>query len=322
MTIPRRKFLHLAAGAVALPVARSASALDFPTRPVHIIAGFAPGGTADIVARLTAQWLSEQLAQPFIVENRPGAAAEIAAEAVAKAPADGSTLLLLTSAHAINATRYHRINLLNDIAPVANVATLPYVLVAGPAIPTKTVPEFISYAKSHPDQVTVGSAGVGTAPYLAGELFKVMAGVQVVLVPYHGGAPAINDLLAGRVDAMFAAVPTAIQYIRAGKLRALGVTTMTRLDVLPEIPTVADYLSGFQASAFHGVGAPKSTPTDVIEKLNNVVNKGLADKKLKARFTELGFVVADSSPTEFGKFIADEIGKWAKVAKSAGVTPK
>ena len=324
MKLPRRNFLHLAAGAAVLPTAsRFAWAQAYPTRPVRIIVGFAPGGSADILARLMGQWLSERLGQPFVIENRAGAGNNIATEAVAKAPADGHTLLLVTSANAINATLYNRFkfNFIHDIVPVVNIASLPYVMMVGPSFPAKTVPEFIAYAKAHPGHISVASAGNGTVPHLAAELFKMMAGVHMIHVPYRGGGPALTDLLGGQVQAMFGATPDSIEYIRAGKLRALAVTTATRLEALPDVPTVGDYLPGYEASSFHGVGAPKTTPAEIVDKLNKEINVALADAKIKARLDELGTTVLAGSPAEFGNFIADDTEKWAKVIKFAGLRP-
>ena len=325
MKLPRRTFLHLAAAAAAQPaVSRGARAQAYPSRPVRLIVGFAPGGSADILARLMGQWLSERLGQPFVVENRVGAGNNIATEAVVKAPADGHTLLLVTAANAISATLYERLNFnfIRDIAPVANIASLPYAIMVGPSFPAGTLSEFITYAKAHPGQMSMASAGNGTVPHLAGELFKMMAGVKLIHVPYRGGAPALTDLLGGQVQVMFGAMPDSIEYIRPGKLRALAVTTATRLVALPDIPTVSDYLPGYEATSFHGIGAPQNTRGEIIQTLNKETNAVLADAKMKARFAELGTMVVPGSPVDFGRHIAAETAKWAKVIRFAGIKPE
>ena len=321
MKLPRRDFLHLAAGAAALPaVSRLARAQDYPARPVRLIVGFAPGGTTDITARLIGQWLSERLGQQFVIENRTGAATNIATEAVVRAPADGYTLLLVTASNAINATLYDKLsyNFIRDIAPVAGIIRYPLVMQVNPSFPAKTVPEFISYAKSNPGKISYGSGGIGTSIHVASELFKMMAGVDMIHVPYRGGAPAMTDLMAGQVQVVFNPVPESMEFIRAGKLRPLAVTTATRSEVLPDVPTVGDFVPGYEASALQGIGAPKDTPAQIVEKLNKEINVGLADPKLKARFADLGATVFVVSPADFGKFIADETEKWAKVIKFAG----
>jgi tripartite-type tricarboxylate transporter receptor subunit TctC len=321
MKLPRRNFLHLAAGAAALPaVSRLARAQDYPARPVRLIVGFAPGGTTDITARLIGQWLSERLGQQFVIENRTGAATNIATEAVVRAPADGYTLLLVTASNAINATLYDKLtfNFIRDIAPVAGVIRYPLVMQVNPSFPAKTVPGFISHAKSNPGKISYGSGGIGTSIHVASELFKMMAGVDMIHVPYRGGAPAMTDLMAGQVQVVFNPVPESMEFIRAGKLRPLAVTTATRSEVLPDVPTVGDFVPGYEASALQGIGAPKDTPAQIVEKLNKEINVGLADSKLKARFTDLGATVFVVSPADFGKFIADETEKWAKVIKFAG----
>jgi tripartite-type tricarboxylate transporter receptor subunit TctC len=321
MKLPRRNFLHLAAGAAALPaVSRLARAQDYPARPVRLIVGFAPGGTTDITARLVGQWLSERLGQQFVIENRTGAATNIATEAVVRAPADGYTLLLVTASNAINATLYDKLsyNFIRDIAPVAGIIRYPLVMQVNPSFPAKTVPEFISYAKSNPGKISYGSGGIGTSIHVASELFKMMAGVDMIHVPYRGGAPAMTDLMAGQVQVVFNPVPESMEFIRAGKLRPLAVTTATRSEVLPDVPTVGDFVPGYEASALQGIAAPKDTPAQIVEKLNKEINVGLADSKLKARFTDLGATVFVVSPADFGKFIADETEKWAKVIKFAG----
>ena len=294
MKLPRRNFLHLAAGAAALPaVSRVARAQAYPTRPVRIIVPFAPAGSADIVARLIGQWLSERLGQPFVIENRPGAGTNIGTEAVVRAPADGYTLLLVGSSSAINATLYDKLtfNFIRDIAPVASIIRQPNVMLVNPSVPAKTVPEFIAYAKADPGKINMASAGNGSSSHVFGELFKMMAGVNIVHVPYRGGAPALTDLLAGQVQATFVPVPASIEYVRAGKLRALAVTTTTRSDALPDIPTVGDFVRGYEASGFVGLGAPKNTPAEIIEKLNKEINAALADPKIKARLADLGGTV-------------------------------
>ena len=325
MKLPRRNFLHLAAGAAALPaVSRVARAQAYPTRPVRIIVPFAPAGSADIVARLIGQWLSERLGQPFVIENRPGAGTNIGTEAVVRAPADGYTLLLVGSSSAINATLYDKLtfNFIRDIAPVASIIRQPNVMLVNPSVPAKTVPEFIAYAKADPGKINMASAGNGSSSHVFGELFKMMAGVNIVHVPYRGGAPALTDLLAGQVQATFVPVPASIEYVRAGKLRALAVTTTTRSDALPDIPTVGDFVRGYEASGFVGLGAPKNTPAEIIEKLNKEINAALADPKIKARLADLGGTVLPGSPAEFGKLVADETEKWGKVIRAANIKPE
>ena len=321
MTLPRRTFLRLAAGAAALPAAsRFAGAQAYPARPVHLMVGFAPGGTTDLGARLMGQWLSERLGQQFVIENRTGAATNIATEAVVRAPADGYTLLVVTASNAINATLYDKLgfNFMRDIAPVAGVMRYPLVMQVNPSFPAKTVPEFISYAKSNPGKISYGSGGIGTSIHVASELFKMMAGIEMIHVPYRGGAPAMTDLMGGQVQVVFNPVPELMSHIRAGKLRPLAVTTATRSDVLPDIPTVGDFVPGYEASAVQGIGAPRSTPAEIVDKLNAEINAGLADPKLKARFVDLGATVFPVSPAEFGRFMAEETEKWAKVIKFSG----
>ncbi len=321
MKLPRRRFLHLAAGAAALPVvSRIARAQAYPTRPVHLIVGFAAGGTTDIVGRLMGQWLSERLGQQFIIENRTGAATNIATEAVVHAPADGYTLLVVTASNAINATLYDKLNynFLRDIAPIAGIIRYPLVMQVNPSFPAKTVPDFISYAKSNPGKISYGSGGIGTSIQVASELFKMMAGIDMIHVPYRGGAPAMTDLMAGQVQVVFNPVPESMEFIRAGKLRPLAVTTTTRSEVLPDTPTVGDFVPGYEASAVQGLGAPKNPPAEIVDNLNKEINAGLADPKLKARFTDLGATVFPVSPAEFGRFMADETEKWGKVIKFSG----
>jgi tripartite-type tricarboxylate transporter receptor subunit TctC len=321
MKLPhRRQFLHLAAGAAALPaVSHIAWAQTYPTRPVRIIVGFAAGGTTDIISRLIGQWLSERLGQPFIIDNRPGAGSNIATEAVVRAPADGYTLLIVGAFNAINATLYDklRFNLNRDIAPVAGLIRSPLVLEVHPSVSVKTVPEFIAYAKANPGKVNMAS--VGTLTQVAGEMFKMMAGINLLHVPYRGSGPMLTDLVGGQVQTAFDNLPASIEHIRAGKLRALAVATAMRSDVLPDLPTVADFLPGYEASAWNGVGVPKDTPTEIIAKLNNEINAALADPRVKARIADLGAVVFPSSPSEFGKFIAAETEKWGKVIRAAGI---
>jgi len=321
MNLPRRRFLHLAAGAAALPAAsRIAWAQAYPSRPVRLIVGFAPGGTTDITARLIGQWLSERLGQQFLIENRTGAATNIATEAVVRAPADGYTLLLVTASNAINATLYDKLgfNFIRDIAPVAGIIRYPLVMQVNPSFPAKTVPEFISHAKSNPGKVSYGSGGIGTSIHVASELFKMMAGIDMIHVPYRGGAPAMTDLMGGQIQVVFNPVPESMEHIKAGKLRPLAVTGATRSEALPDVPTVGDFVPGFEASALQGIGAPKDTPAEIVEKLNKEINAGLADPKLKARFADLGATVFVVSPADFGKFVADETEKWAEVIKFAG----
>ena len=324
MKLLRRQFLHLAAGAVALPtVSCIALALDYPTRPVHVIVGYPPGSGPDIEARLIGQWLSERLGQPFIIENRPGAASNLATEAVVHAPADGYTLLLVASANASNATLYDKLsfNFIRDIAPVASIMRAPFVMQVNPSFPAKSVPEFVAYAKANPRKINMASSGNGTLPHVCGELFKMMTGIDMVHVPYRGGAPAMVDLMSGQVQVGFSVVTETIEHIKSGKLRALAVTTAARSEVLPDVPTISEFVPGYEASAWVGIGAPSNTPTEIIEKLNADINAGLTDPKLKARFAELGATVFVGSPADFGRFIADETEKWAKVVKFAGIKP-
>jgi tripartite-type tricarboxylate transporter receptor subunit TctC len=321
MKLPRRKFLHLAAGVATLPAAsRFAWAQTYPTKPVRLIVGFAPGGTTDIAARLMGQWLSEQFGQPFIIENRTGAATNIATEAVVRAPADGYTLLTVTAANATNATLYERLgfNFIRDIAPVAGIMRFPLVMQVNPSFPAKTVAEFITHAKSNPGKISFGSGGVGSSLHLAGELFKLMAGIEMIHVPYRGGAPAMTDLMGGQIQVLFNPVPESVEHIKGGKLRPLAVTGATRSEVLPDIPTVGDFVPGYEASALQGMGAPRNTPAEIVDKLNKAVNLGLADHKLKARFADLGATVFPVSPAAFGKFMAEETEKWGKVIKFSG----
>ena len=322
MKLPRRQFLRLAASAAALPAAsRLAWAQAYPTRPVRWIVGFAPGGGNDIVARLMGQWLSERLGQPFIIENRPGAGTNIATEVVVNAPPDGYTLLLAGIPNAFNASLFGKLNFnfIRDIAPVAGIMRVPDVMVVNPSVPANTVPEFIAYAKANPGRVNMGSAGTGGGTHLAGELFKTMAGVNLVHVPYRGNGPALVALLGGQVEVLFPSLPSSIEYIRTGKLRGLAVTSAMRSEALPDLPTVGEFVPGYEISAWYGVGAPKGTPAEVIDKLNREINEILADPKAKARLADLGGVPIPMTPADFGRLIADETEKWAKVIKFIGI---
>jgi tripartite-type tricarboxylate transporter receptor subunit TctC len=322
MKLPRRQFLHLAAGAAALPaVSRIAWAQDYPSRPVRIVVGLTAGSASDIVARLMGQWLSERLGQQFIVENRPGAGTNIAAEAVVRSAPDGYTLLLAASPNAINASLYEKLsfNFIRDIAPVAAISREPNVVLVNPSVPTRTVPEFIAYAKANPGRINMASAGNGTTSHLAGEMFKMMAGIDLVHVPYRGGGPALTDLLAGQVQVFFPPMVVPIGQVRAGKLRALAVTTATRSEALPEIPTVGEFVPGYEASVWFGLGAPKGTPAEIIDKLNRETNAALADPKIKARIAESGGNALAGSPADFGKLIADETEKWGKLIRAANI---
>jgi len=322
MHFSRRRFLLVAGAAATLPAgSRIARAQAYPARLVRLIVGLAPGGGQDIVARLMGQWLSERLGQQFIVENRLGASGNLALEAVAGAPADGHTLALLGVNNAINASLYNKrgFEFLRDIAPVAGIMRVPLVMVVHPTFPAKTVPEFIAYAKSNPGRINMGSGGVGTSIHVSGELFKMMTGVEMLHVPYRGGALALNDLIGGQLQVMFDTMPESIGFIRAGTLRAIAVTTADRASVLPDLPTVGDFVPGYEASAWYGVGAPRHTPSDIVDRLNQEINAGLADPKINARLVDLGGTVFAGSPAAFGKFIADDAAKWAKVVKFAGV---
>ena len=322
MKLTRRNFLHLTVGAAVLSaVSRVARAQGYPSRPVRIIVGFAPGGATDIMARLMGQSLSERLRQPFVIENKPGAATNIATEAVVNAPPDGYTLLMVTSVNAINASVYEKLNfnLIRDVVPIASIHREPFVMEANPSVPVKTVAEFIAYAKANPGKLTMASAGIGSGNHISGELFKMMTGVNLVHVPYRGGGPALVDLISGQVQVLFATMSSSIEYVRAGKLRALAVTTATRSSVLPDIPTVAEFVPGYESSFWTGVGAPKNTPAEIVDKLNKEMNATLADPKFKARLADLGGTALSGSPLDFGKFVADETEKWAKVVKFAGV---
>ena len=325
MKIPRRTFLHLAAGAGTLPaISRFAWAQSYPARPVRIIVGFPAGGTTDIGARLIAQWLSERLGQQFIVENRPGAGTHLATEAVARASADGYTLLMATGSNAINATLYDRLNynFLRDVVPIVGVIRSPFVLEVHPAVPVKTVSELIAYAKASSGKITMASFGTGTSSHLTGELFKMMTGVEMLHVPYRGSAPMLIDLLSGQVQLAFDNFPASIEHIRSGKLRPLAVTTTTRSVALPDIPALAEMLPGFESSAWNGIAAPKSTPAEIINRLNGEISTGLTDPKIITRIAELGGTVLGGSPAAFGKIISDDVEKWGKAVKFAGIKPE
>jgi tripartite-type tricarboxylate transporter receptor subunit TctC len=325
MKLPRRRFLRLAAGAAAVPVvSRIARAQTYPSRPVRVIVPFAPAGTTDILARLIGQWLSEQLGQSFIVENRPGASTMIGTEAVVRAPADGYTLILAATASAINTTLYEKkisYDFLRDIAPVAGILRVPNVVVVHPSLPVRTIPELIAYAKANPGRINVESPGAGTSSHLAGELFKVMTGVDMIHVQYRGNGPALIDLLAGQVQVGFDTMPASIEYVRAGKLRALAVSTVTRSQTLPDLPTVSEFVPGYESSGYFGLGAPGKTPAEIIDKLNREVNAGLADPKLRAQLTDLGGMILAGSPADFRKLIDDETEKWGKVIRAANIKP-
>jgi tripartite-type tricarboxylate transporter receptor subunit TctC len=322
MTLSRRHFQRLAASATVLPVvAGRADAQAWPSRPVRWIVGYAPGGGNDIVARLMGQWFSDRLGQTFVIENKPGAATNIAAEFVVNAAPDGYTVLLVGQPNAINATLYDTLpfNFIRDIAPVAGIMTVPNVVVVNPSFPAQTIPELIDYAKANPGKINMASAGNGSAAHLAGELFKSMAGVNMVHVPYRGQAPAIADLLSGQVQVLFATSPASMEFIRTGKLKALAVTTAARAEALPDLPTVADSVPGYEASAWYGIGAPQKTPAEIVDRLNKETNAALADGKLKVRLADLGGTLIPGSPADFGRLIADETGKWGKVIRTANI---
>jgi tripartite-type tricarboxylate transporter receptor subunit TctC len=327
MTLARRRFLHWATGAAALAAtarianAQAYNAQAYPARPVRLIVGFPAGAGADIAARLVGQSLSEQLGQPFVIENRPGAGGNIGAEVVVRSPPDGYTLLLVNTSNAINATLYDKLNfnLIGGVAPVAGIFRGPFVLVVHPSFPAKSVPEFIAYAKANPGKINMASAGIGSAPHLAGELFEMMAGVSMVHVPYRGVGPALTDLLGGQVQTMFASMPSSIEYVRDGKLRPLAVTATARWEALPDVPTVGDFLPGYEASAWFAIAAPRNTPVEIVETLNRAVNAALAEPRMKARLATLGGTVMAGSPADFGKLIADETAKWGKVVKAAHI---
>ena len=324
MKLSRRSLLHLSAGAVALPaLSRRARAQTYPVRPIRLIIGYTPGGSADITARLTGQWLSERLGQSVIVESRPGGGTNIATEAVVRAPPDGYTLLLVAPANAINATLYDKLSFdfLRDIVPVAGIIRFPNVVDVNPSLPVKSIPELIAYAKTNPGKLNMASSGNGSTIHMPGELFKMMTGINMVHVPYRGGAPALTDLIAGQVHVMFDNLPTSAEHVRSGRLRGLAVTGTARSHVLPDLPTVADFLPGYEASAWYGLGAPRNTPAAVIDRLNDAVNAILADPTSQGRFAELGASLLPGSPADFGKLLADETEKWGKVVKFAGAKP-
>ena len=324
MNLPRRRFLRLAAATAALaPLSIPARAQSYPSRPLRMIIGYPPGGSADITARLIAQWLSERLGQPVVVESRPGGGTNIATEAVVRAPPDGYTLLLVAPANAINATLYDKLNynFIRDIAPVAGLIRFPNVVVVNPAVPAKTIPELIAYAKANPGKLNMASSGAGSTIHVSGELFKMLTGINMVHVPYRGGAPALTDLMSGQVQVMFDNLPTSLEYIRAGKLRGLAVTSTQRSQLLPDLPTVSDYVQGYEASAWYGLGVPAGTPSEVIDKLNKASNAVLADPKTQARFGDLGATLLAGSSADFGKLVADETEKWAKVVKFSDAKP-
>ena len=321
MTFPRRQFLSLAGAAAALPaVSRIARAQAYPSRQIRLIIGYPPGGSADITARLIAQWLTHRLGQSVIVESRPGGGTNIATEAVINAPPDGYTLLLVAPANAINATLYEKLNhvFLRDIAPIAGLIRFPNVVVVNPSVPVKTIPELIEYAKANPGKLNMASSGNGSTIHMSGELFKMMTGVNMVHVPYRGGALALTDMIGGQVQVMFDNIPTAMEFVRSGKLRGLAVTGAGRSETLPDLPTVADFVPGYEATSWYGLGAPNGTPAEIIEKLNREVNASLTDPKAKARFSELGATLIPGTPAEFGKLLAEETEKWGKVVKFSG----
>ena len=324
MKLPRRRFLRLSAGLAALPVLpRIAWGQTYPTRPVHIIAGFAPGGGVDITARLIGQWLAERLGQNFVIENRPGADGNLGTETVVKAAPDGYTLLLSAVPNAVNASLYANLsfNFIRDTVPVGGIIRVPMVFLVNPSVPAKTVPEFIAYAKANPDKINMASAGTGSAPHMAGALFQVMAGVKLIHVPYRGQGPALTDLLGGQVQVYFATTPGTTDYIKTGKLKALAVTTAARAQVLPDLPTIGDFVQGYEASQWYGMSAPKGTPADIVATLNKEINAALGDAKMKTRFADLGGEPLVGTSADFGKLIAEETEKWAKVVKFVGLKP-
>jgi tripartite-type tricarboxylate transporter receptor subunit TctC len=325
MKLPRRNFLHLAVGAAALPaVSRVAWAQTYPTRPVRIVVTFPAGSTSDIISRPLAQWLHERLGQPFVIDNRPGAGGTIGTEAVVRAPPDGYTLLLIAGAHTVNATLYDKLsfNFVRDIAPIASISREAAVMTVNPSVPAKTVPDFIAYAKANPGKINMASAGVGSPSHVTGELFKMMTGVNMLHVPYRGSPAALTDLIAGQVQVTFQTTAASIAHVRAGTVRALAVTTATRSEVLPDLPSVSEFVPGYEASAVWGLGAPRNTPAEIIDKLNKEINAALADPKLKGRFTEMGISVLAASPTDFGKLLVDETEKWGRVVRFGNIKPE
>jgi tripartite-type tricarboxylate transporter receptor subunit TctC len=325
MKLPRRKLLTSAAAALAAAaLPRLAAAQEYPSRPVRIIAGFAAGGGVDVTARLIGQWLGERLGQSFVIENRTGAGGNVGTEAVVNAAPDGYTLLLSTVPNAVNASLFEKLNFnfMRDTVPVAGIIRVPMVMLLNPSVPATTVAEFIAYAKANPEKVNMASAGNGSAPHMAGELFKMMAGVNLVHVPYRGQGPALSDLLGGQVQVLFAATPGTADYIATGKLRALAVTSAARAEVLPQLPVIADFVPGYEASQWYGISAPKNTPADIVGKLNREINAGIADPAMKARFAAIGGEPLLDSPGEFGRLIAEETEKWGKVVRAAGIRPE
>jgi len=324
MNVLRRRFLHLAGAALALPLAsRNAQAQSYPTRLVRVVVAGPPGGATDILARLLNPWLSERLGQPFVVDNRPGAGSIVGTEAVVRSAADGYTLLVVAPTAAINATLYDKLNydFIRDMAPVAGIIRVPLVLQVNPSVPVKTVPEFIAYAKANPGKINMASAGNGTTPHMAGELFKMMTGINMVHVPYRGEGPAIADLIGGQVQVMFGTTTVSVEHVRAGTLRALAMTTSTRSDALPDLPIVGDFVPGYEASGWYGIGAPKNTPISVVDKLNEEINAGLAHAPIKARLVDMGGIALAGSAADFGNLIVAETAKWAKVIKFSGLKP-
>jgi len=322
MKLARRQFLRLSGAAIAAPaLSRIAVGQGYPARPVRIVVGNAPGGGPDIAARLLGPWLSDRLSQPVIVENRPGAGGNLATETVVNSPADGHTLLLITSSNAVNETLYERLSFkfLRDIAPVASISRDPLFMLVNPSFPAKTVPEFVAHAKANPTGVSMASPGAGTTPHIAGELFKMMAGIDMVHVPYRSGASALTDVISGQVHVYFGALPVSIAHVRAGRLRPLAITSAARSEVLPDVPAVNDFMPGFEASGWFGIGAPKGTPSEIVERLNREINAGIAEPRMKARFAELGSLSFVGSPSDFSKFITAETEKWAKVVKFAAI---
>jgi tripartite-type tricarboxylate transporter receptor subunit TctC len=322
MKLPRRNFLRFGVGAAALSfLKRNARAQVYPVNAVRIVVGFAAGGATDTIARLIGQWLSDRLGRPFLIENRTGAGSNIAAEAVVNSPPDGYTLLMTTSANAINTSLYDKLNFIfhRDIAPVASVMRVAQTMDVNPSVPLNTVPEFIAYAKANPGKLNMGSGGIGSAQHVAGELFKMMTGINLIHVPYRGGAPAVADLLGGQLQMMFDVMPESIEYIRVGRLRSLAVTTVSRSPAFPQLPTVSEFVPGYEATTWLGVGAPRNTPAEIIDKLNKEINAGLADPKLKGRLADLGGEMLPGSPADFGKFIAEETEKWARVVRFASI---
>jgi tripartite-type tricarboxylate transporter receptor subunit TctC len=325
MKLVRRHFLRLAAGAAALPaLSRGAAALDYPTQPVNIVVGFSPGGPTDLLARLTGQWLSERLGQPFVVANRPGASGNVGTEVVVRALADGYTLLVFGAEETMNATLYDNLNFnfIRDIAPIAGITRTPNVMLVNPAVPAKTVLEFIDYAKANTGKINMATPGNGTPPHIFGELFEAMTGIELVSVAYRGSGPALVDLLSGQMQVSFVAITASIEHIRTGKLRALAVTSASRSTLLPDVPTVGEFVPGYEASAWFGLGAPKKAPAEIVHKLNSEISSGLVDPKFMDRLSDLGSAPMPMTPAEFGKFIADETEKWAKVIRVANIKPE